>query len=152
MAGTVAPRADNGVPRRGARLSDRSEIIAAMTDTADQIVGAWARLAADTTALDGAPDLRAPGGRDWARVLLVERFRAGIGTAVVEILQRELPLPAAGLAVRPVIRACNEAYAVISQLAAAVGGGVDVERSVAEAEPALRAAVERAIERAVARG
>ena len=125
----------------------------AVTETAaDQIVGAWARLAADTTALDGAPDLRAPGGRDWARVLLVERFRAGIGAAVVEILQLELPLQAAGLAVRPVIRACNEAYAVISQLAAAVGGGADVERSVAEAEPALRAAVDRAIERALDRG
>ena len=129
-----------------------------MTETAaDQIVGAWARLAADTAALDGAPDLRAPGGRDWAALLLVERFRAGIGSAVVEILQRELPLPVACLAVRPAIRACNEAYAVIGGLvatAATAGDDVDaiVTAAVAEAEPALRAAAELAIERAVALG
>jgi hypothetical protein len=46
---------------------------------AAQIVVAWSALAADTSALDGAPDLHQPGGRDWASVLLTERFRAGIG-------------------------------------------------------------------------
>ena len=119
-----------------------------MADAIVAIVAAWAALAADTSALDGAPPVDQPGGRDGAAALLTEHPRAGIGAAVVEILQRELPLPAAGLSVRPVIRACNESYAVISQPAAVVGGGVDVERSVASAEPYRLERVSLALERA----
>ena len=126
-----------------------------MPDTAaDQIVGAWARLAADTTALDGAPDLRAPGGGDWARVLLVERFRAGIGAAVVGILQKSLPLTVAGLCVRDVLTAGNAEYAPIAMrmaTAAAAGETLEVAAAVAEAEPFLRERIVLAVERAVAR-
>ena len=130
-----------------------------MTDTdavADQIVAAWAALAADTSALDDGPQLDQPGGRDWAGVLLVEHFRAGIGAAVVEILQ-QLPLPVAGLAFRDVVMACNAEFAPIALRvadAAAAGEGVNeiARAAVAEAEPHLRAAVSLAVERAVLRG
>ena len=123
-----------------------------MTDTvADQLVAAWSALAADTSALGDAPPLDQPGGRDWAAVLLVERNRAGIGAAVVEILQRELPLTVAGLCVRDIIRACNEAYAVIATraaAAAAAGEQFEVAAAVAETEPFLRERISRAAERA----
>ena len=82
--------------------------------------------------------------------MLVERNRAGIGAAVVEILQRELPLTVAGLCVRDIIRACNEAYAVIAMraaAAAAAGEQFDVA-AVGEAEPFLRERISRAAERA----
>jgi hypothetical protein len=132
-----------------------------VTDTdavAGLIVDAWSRIACDTSELDDdAPWLRDPGGRDWLQVRLVEWRRADSGAAVVHLLQQSLPLPAAGLCVRDIIRAANEAYAPIAgraATAAAAGDDVDVvvAEAVAAAEPALRAAVERAIERAVARG
>lgn len=74
---------------------------------------------------------------------------------MVALLQRELPLPAAGLAVRDVIRACNSEYAPIAMqaaTAAAAGEDVDVEVAIAEAEPFLRERISLAVERAVARG
>ena len=130
-----------------------------MTDTdavAAQITAAWARLAADTTALDDAPDLDPPGGRDWLYLRLTEWHRADIGATVVHLLPQRLPLPTAGLCARDIIRACTEAYAPIAwriATAAVAGGDVDAAAAaaVAEAEPALREEVSRAIERAVGR-
>ena len=127
-----------------------------MTDTdavADQIVAAWAALAADTSALDDGPQLDQPGGRDWAGVLLVEHFRAGIGAAVVEILQ-QLPLPVAGLAFRDVVMACNAEFAPIALRvadAAAAGEPFDLKKVAAEAAPFLRERIELSVERALRR-
>jgi hypothetical protein len=128
-----------------ALLSDRREMISAMA-IADQIVEVWAALAADTSALRDSPPLDQPGGRDWAALLLVERFRVGIGAAVVGILQQSLPLTVAGLCVRDVLTAGNAAYAP------AAGEQFDVAAAVTEELPYLRERIERAIERAVARG
>ena len=132
-----------------------------MTDT-DAVAGligeAWSRIASDTSELDDdAPWLHDPGGRDWLQVRLVEWHRADSGAAVVHLLQQSLPLPVAGLCVRDIIRACNEAFAPIAGWIATetVAGGHDDEdlaAAVAEVEPALRAAVDRATERALARG
>ncbi len=129
-----------------------------MTDTAavaGLIVEAWSYVASDTVALRDPLPLDQAGARDWAAVLLTERFRAGIGGAVLVILERTLSLPVAGLCVRDVIRACNEAYAPIAGLvadAAAAGETFDVAAAVAEAEPFLRQRISLAIERSVRRG
>ena len=140
---------------------EQTAVVALPTDAvavAGLIVEAWSRIASDTSDRDDdAPWLHDPGGRDWLQVRLVEWHRADSGAAVVHLLQQSLPLPVAGLCVRDIIRACNEAYAPIAGWIATetVAGGHDDEdlaAAVADAEPALRAAVARAIERAVARG
>lgn len=121
----------------------------------DQLVVRWAALAADTSALRGAPPLDQPGGRDWLQVRLMEAFRAGIGAEVSEILERTLPLPVAGLCVRDIVRACNAEYTPIGMriaAAAATGEQFDVTAAVTEELPYLRERIELAIERAVARG
>lgn len=136
---------------------DQTVVVALPTDAvADQIVRAWSRIAADTSAVDGAAWLHDDGGADWAAVLLTERFRAGIGAAVVQILERGLPLTAAGLCVREVIRACNEAYTPLAgRVATAAAAGGDpaavAAAEAAESEPVLRQAISLAVERALRR-
>lgn len=136
---------------------DQTRVVRLPTDAVvDQITAAWSALAADTSAVDGAAWLHDDGGADWAAVLLTERHRAGIGAAVVAILQRELPLTAAGLAVREIIRGCNAEFGPLAlRVATAAAAGGDpaavAAAEAAETEPALRQQVSLAVERAVRR-
>ena len=127
-----------------------------MTDSAaNEIVEFWTCLAVNRPTLRHAqqhPDQ--PGARDLA-VVLTERFHAMNDDMVPLTLQQTLPLPTAGHCVRDILRACNEAYAVVAgRVVAAVRGDVfEVARAaVVEAKPPLRQKISLAVESAVRRG